>query len=56
MDIRNPIAAILLAQFPVSINDDGRTASVRFMKVGGEHVCDVDGNMVSRNSSSKKGI
>ena len=35
-----------------SSNDDGRTAHGRLMLVGGEHVCDVDGNMGSRDSSS----
>jgi len=50
---RNLITAILSAQFPLSLNDDGRTAFGRVMLVGGEHVWDVDGNMVSRDSSSQ---
>ena len=37
----------------LSLNDDGRTAHGRLMLVGGEHVCDVDGNMGSRDSSSQ---
>ena len=37
----------------MSLNDDGRTAHGRLMLVGGEHVCDVDGNMGSRDSSSQ---
>ena len=40
-------------KFMSSINDDGRTAFGRVMLVGGEHVWDVDGNMVSRDSSSQ---
>ena len=35
---RNLITAILSAQFPLSLNDDGRTAFGRVMLVGGEHV------------------
>ena len=45
--------AILPVQFSLSLNDDGRTAHGRLMLVGGEHVCDVDGNMGSRDSSSQ---
>ena len=54
MGICNLITAILPAQFSLSLNDDGRTAHGRLMLVGGEHVCDVDGNnMGSRDSSSQ---
>jgi hypothetical protein len=35
---RNLITAILSAQFPLSLNDDSRTAFGRVMLVGGEHV------------------
>ena len=35
------------------LNDGGRTAHGRLMLVGGEHVCDVDDNMGSRDSSSQ---
>ena len=53
MDTCNLTMAILPAQFLLSINDDGRTASGRLMLVGGEHMRDVGGNMVSPDSSSQ---
>ena len=53
MGICNLNTAILPVQFSLSLNDDGRTAHGRLMLVGGEHVCDVDGNMGSRDSSSQ---
>ena len=53
MGICNLNTAILPVQFSSSLNDGGRTAHGRLMLVGGEHVCDVDGNMGSRDSSSQ---
>ena len=53
MGICNLNTAILPVQFSLSLNDGGRTAHGRLMLVGGEHVCDVDGNMGSRDSSSQ---